>query len=169
MTKHPSSPLIISPHDDAANDPFNVDVGRRPILDLGTYRHEVYISAGCSWWLTWTLDDQRPALAILPENLSRGPVRPCIIRLDEAHLWDEIRGDPTYIVDRLARFSEVLPIGDNKRALMRFLLALRDVLGELTQMPPMPPPARRQVLGDAILRDPETGKIVKVAEMTQDV
>ena len=110
---------------------------------------------------TWSLHSGRPVMVLVPTFVPRHSVEravPCLIPLDAAFLWDEHTGDPSHCAQMTFQFAQVLPISPfNPSDMIRLTSIIREHLGDLLTMAPLPE-SEREVVADAILTDPNTGK-----------
>lgn len=109
---------------------------------------------------TWILTTGRPAMVIVPSRLvpTHDRVTPCIVPIDTAYMWDEYTGDPGHCARMTYLFASSLGINPhNPMNLVRLTSLIRDHLGDLLTMPPLPH-GERVVVADAILTETSTGK-----------
>ena len=140
-----------------------------PIIDLSR-RHFTRTQGDVTVIGTWSLANSRPVLALIPTHtrLAHDRLTPCLVPIDMAHLWDEHTGDAAHAAIMTVQFAEALGINPyNPRALVRLTSLIRDHLGDLLAMPPMPTSEER-VVADIIKTDHDTGKTTE-AEVTSDV
>lgn len=114
---------------------------------------------------TWLLTNQRPCMVLLPTALRpNGNVVPCIVPLDTAFMWDEHTGDPAHCAQMSYQFANALGLNAfNPRDLVLLTSAIREHLGDLLAMRPMPA-SESEIVADAIMTDTNTGK-TKEAEI----
>ena len=139
----------------------------KPILDL-ELEWQRFTYGDLTVILTWTLDDRRPAMVLLPTWRRRRFLRPCVVKLDNAHLWDEHTGDPREAAEMSFDFAVTLGLGDHPAYALRVLSVIRECLGELLKVPPAPDYLRRPV-ADAQAIDPRTGKVLHETRIEDDV
>lgn len=108
---------------------------------------------------TWQMTDRRPCMVLLPayKRWEHTRVTPCVVPIDDAFLWDEHTGDGQYVASMSMAFSAALGLGMTPHVVFRVTDIVRQCLGDLIKMPPMPEDTR-QVVADAIVTDPETGR-----------
>ena len=79
-------------------------------------------------------------------------IRPCVVPLSDAHLWAEETGDVAYFSNAAAMFAENLgKDGSNPMHVGQVLSVIHDEIGELMQLPPVPP-GEVIVAADAVIR-----------------
>lgn len=141
----------------------------RAALDL-TKTAWTRVKGDVTVYATWILTTGRPCLVLLPTNrLSNSEhLIPCLVPLDMAYLWDEHVGDPVHCARTTVQFAQALGINEYEpRNLIRLTSIIREHLGDLLTMPPLPDEAT-DVVADAILTDPNTGK-TREKEITDHV
>lgn len=141
-----------------------------PALDLNLRAWE-RTSGGITIIGTWTLHNKRPALALIPANVSpfHDRITPCVVTLDNAFMWDEHTGDAMEVARMSYRFAAALGLNPNEpRNVLYVTTLIRDSLEDLIKRIGPFPEMERKVVADAILTDPETGK-TKEAEIKDHV
>ncbi|WP_417724571.1 hypothetical protein [Salipiger sp.] len=130
-----------------------------PLLDL-RLNHGAFRTGEITLFKTWLLTDGTPCLVLVPSNKTthHEKVRPCVVPLDCAWKWDEQRGPKGYAETESGKFCAFLGLNPiNLRDRHRIQSVIRDWLGDLTAMPPMPDHLRRKV-ADLFITDHDTGK-----------
>lgn len=142
-------------------------VSERPIIDLN-YCHSKWTFGDFTVSLTWTMDDRRPCMVILP---TRGPLQDCIpgvIRMDEAYKWsDTIVGDPIHQERWAGAFSAGVgfdPMNHGTRR--RIITAIQNRLQDLLTMPPLDTNGDVAEVADLKLTDLESGKVIEIEAKT---
>lgn len=131
----------------------------KPAYDL-TVTHRSYRRGDLQVWLTWNRNSGEPCLVITPRDphLSNQRVIPCVVPMNRAWVWDEAIGDPAEVEFAAALFCMNLGFNPyNVRNVNKLTGIVRDYLGELVAMPPMPTDDR-QVVAEAIITENATGK-----------
>lgn len=129
------------------------------VLDL-RFRHKAYRYGDISAILTWHMETGEPVLALVPahRNLSFETVRPCLVPLKSAWMWDETIGDPRHAAANAHRFADWLGFNANDPGrCLQIAAIVRDLIEELIRTPPMPSdmtPKRAEML----IVDNATGK-----------
>lgn len=106
----------------------------------------------------WYGDQRRPALVLVPANHNdKSRYAPFVVPLDNAWIWSEEVGDPALQVESAHDACRALGLDFlNRFTLLRILTAIRDNMGDLLKMPPMP--TETVVVADAFRTD-ENGKV----------
>lgn len=141
----------------------------RPIIDLDR-RAWAKTRGDITLIGTWLLTTGRPVMVLVPTRpkATHDRVTPCLVPMDMAHLWDEHTGDPVHCARMSYQFAAALGLSMHEpRSIFAVTAAIRDHLGDLLTMPPMPD-TEREVVADAILTDPHTGKS-RETEISDDV
>ncbi|WP_296763720.1 hypothetical protein [Sediminimonas sp.] len=140
-----------------------------PVIDLSRY-HFKHAYGDVTVIGTWSLATSRPVMALVPTVLrpTHDRVTPCLVPLDMAWMWDETTGDAQHCVETTVMFAQALGFNPYApRELIRLTSIIRDHLGDLLTMPPMPETEQRAV-ADVIKTDLDTGK-TQEAEILSDV
>ena len=129
----------------------------KPALNLTRYAFwRPHIGKGIDAIGTWYHDGKttRPALVLLPTNrqVNYRRVQPCVITVDQTHLWAEETGDGSYVARMCHQFAEALGKDRNPMALAQIASVVHDEIGELLHMPPVPP-GEIQVVADGFATD----------------
>lgn len=130
----------------------------KPAYDL-TVSHATHRRGDLQVWLTWNRNTSEPCLVVTPRDphLSNANVIPCIVPLNRAWVWDERVGDQAEAEFAAALFSMNLGFNPyNPRNVHKLLGIVRDYLGDLLTMPPLPT-GDRQTVAEAIITDNATG------------
>lgn len=109
---------------------------------------------------TWTLHNGRGCLVLTPTwaHISHERITPCIVTVDAAFMWDETTGDPQWCAETSLMFASALGLNPYEpRSVIQVTSIIREHLGDLLSMPPMPA-TTKAVVADAILTNKETGK-----------
>lgn len=139
-----------------------------PLLDL-ELEWTRFVYGDVTVILSWTLDDRRPAMVLVPSWRRRGRrITPCVVKIDNAHLWDEHTGDPAETARMSAEFARALGLPEHPAYALRVLSVVRECLGELLKMPPAPDNLRRPV-ADVRAVDAESGRVLHEGEVLDDV
>lgn len=143
-------------------------LARTPEIDLAVY-HKVYTYGDLRIYLTWLFSTAEACIVIVPNRriISAERVVPCIVPLQAAFNWDEHMGDGRHTAQQAHRFAQNLGLDPHPQEVMKIVMAVRDVLGELTMMPPMPD-YRRTKVADMIVTNDTTGEITH-KEITDNV
>jgi hypothetical protein len=111
---------------------------------------------------TWIMTTGRPCLVLLRTDWKPGAQAiPCIVPLDQAWLWDENTGDPVHAAHTTVQFAHALGLNVlNPREMIRLTSIIREHLGDLLRMPPLPD-TEAEVVADAIVTNRVTGKTIE--------
>ncbi len=138
-------------------------------LDLTRYmaKHDI---GDITAIMTWTMHNQRPCIVLIPTFVPTHNERitPCIVPLDNAWIWDEVAGDGAHCANATYQFACSLGFNPTPRLLIRITSIIRELLGDLLSMPPMPRFYDPLVVADATLTNLETGKVTQ-SEVTEHV
>lgn len=128
-------------------------------LDL-TVRKAVHSRGDVLVWLTWNRITSEPCMVLTRKDAHLGHERviPCIIPLRRAWAWSEHLGDEADIAHTVGLFCVNMGFLDSPKNLRRILGVVRDYLGDLLLMPPMPTDTQ-VVAADALITDNATGKV----------
>lgn len=117
-------------------------------------------------WLTEGRDVQ-PCLVLVPPRveLRPGKCTPCVIPLRSGWAWsfDPEVGDPIHCAQQVNEWllCGALPGSvHNNRDRLAIYHAVNESLRDLYHMPPFPPERRAREVGEAIVTERETGKVV---------
>lgn len=137
-------------------------------LDLSR-NHAVHRLGDITVHMTWTHHDRKPCIVLIPAAtpLHFDRVTPCIVPMDAAWLWDEHTGDGAHAASVSFMFCNALGFTPSPQRLMRITSIIRDLLGDLVLMPPMPAHEQTAV-GTMIVTDRMSGKTLE-KELTEDV
>lgn len=119
---------------------------------------------------TWLMQTARPALVLVPTHAKLGhdTVRPCIVPLEQAWLWDEHMGDGRHCAVMTYQFATAMGFNPfQPETLVRITSAIREHLGDLLTMPQQPDFEQR-VVAEVTKTDRNTGK-TQEAEILSDV
>lgn len=133
-----------------------------PIIDLDR-RHKTFTHGDLTVILTWFLHNGRGCLVIVPtfRKLNYERVMPCIVPLDHAYLWDEHMGDGAHCAQVSIAFARALGINPHEvYNLVRLSSIIREHLGDLITIPPMPQ-SEQQTVADVLMTNTNTGKTVE--------
>lgn len=110
-------------------------------------------------WFTWNRLTGEPCM-VLTRNLaiiSASRIIPCVIPLQSAWAWTEEVGDEHHAMGTAAIFCANIGFNPhNLRNVTRLVGIVRDLLGDLISMPPLPEDGK-QVLADILHTDADTG------------
>jgi len=145
------------------------DEPNTPVLDLGLRcwertRGDITVIG------TWILTSRRPCLALIPSRPmpTHERVTPCLVPLDMAFAWDEHTGDPADTAEMSFQFAAALGLNPMEpRNVVAVTSLIRDSLGDLLAMPPLPD-SEKHAVADVQITDPETGKSTE-AEIVDNV
>lgn len=135
--------------------------GNFPLLDL-RISHGVYRDGDVSIYLSWLLTTGDPCIVLTRAFAEQHheKIIPCVVQLDNAYLWAEETAEGNYVDLMAGRFAANLGLDPLKRSdVIRVQGIIRDWLGELINMPPMPTDLRRKV-ADMLITNNETGEII---------
>lgn len=145
----------------------------RPCLDLSRrYFVRPYAGTGITVWGSWFREEDgrhRPCLVLLPTHSKvNHRLRPCIVTVDEAYLWDveDKRCDARYFTNAARVFAENLGKSESSYDIATVINVVHAELGELMNIPPVPP-GEMIVVADGFVTD-ENGK-VKHSEILERV
>lgn len=142
---------------------MTANISEKPLIDLN-YCHSKWTFGDFSVSLTWTMDDRRPCMVLLP---SRGDIQdfcPGVIRMDDAYKWsDTIVGDAFH----QERFSGMFAAGlgfdpMNHGIRRRIITAIQNRLQDLLTMPPLENTGDVAEVADLKLTDLNTGKVIEI-------
>ncbi|WP_238368276.1 hypothetical protein [Mesobacterium pallidum] len=136
---------------------MSLEKRHRPALDL-RMSHSIHQLGDLAAFLTWWLEDGEPAMVLMAPGTRHA--RPCVVHLNNAHQWaEETNDDDSYAERMAAEFCADLGLNPLQRSnVYRIMSIVRDLLGDLTQMPPMPPWLNQKV-GDLLVTDNTTGSV----------
>lgn len=145
-----------------------MDQSTKPVLDLSLAAWE-YTYGDIRVVGTWLRHDRRPCMVLVPafKRPTHAHVQPCVVPMDHAYLWDEHTGDGQHVAQMSMRFSQGLGMGMTPHVVFRVTSIVRECLGDLLRMGPMPD-VDRTVVADAIAVDLESGRVTE-REITDDV
>ena len=136
-----------------------------PILDL-TKIHDAWEMGDILVLMTWTLNDKRPAMVLIPVAAPRHneEITPCIIPMDSAFMWHDspLIGDPVHQVRMSGMMAGMLgfdPYSQNDRH--KIINAIQNRLQDLITMPNMPDTGDVVAEVDLQLTDLKTGKVIE--------
>lgn len=125
----------------------------RQALDLTRYharRTFGDITAIMTWWLA--NERRRPCLVLVPTTqIGREQIIPCVVPQDAAWAWAEETGDGRHCARTSAQFAAYLGLPEHPNSAMRVTFIIRECMGDLLTIPPMP--VERDVVADAIRTD----------------
>ena len=108
---------------------------------------------------SWFGKDATPCI-VLVASRSLGTERaiPCVVMLNNAWMWDEEIGIPSYAVKNSITFADALGLNAaDPRSVIRVTSIIHECLQDLLTMPPRPK-GDQVVVADAIITDQSTGK-----------
>ena len=118
---------------------------------------------------TWIrLDGKfKPCMVLIPAGREKDDrLIPCVVTQDRAWIWSEDVGDPAQSAPIAFDFARILGIGTDPRTIIALASFIHDMLGDLLTIPPYQ--AQTKVsLGEAVLIDNQTGKIVRETEIIE--
>jgi hypothetical protein len=138
-------------------------------LDLSK-RHATFAHGSVTAILSWLQTDRRPCLVLIPTLalLHYDRVRPYVIPLDMAYMWDEHTGDGGHCAQASMKAAEQLGFAVNPRVCFKLTDIIREHLGDLLSCPPMPILMQTEV-AIATVTNRETGKVVTQTGINEDV
>lgn len=155
------------------NQPF-IPNPNDPVLKLNlSLIHKDFVHGDLSVIITWTLDDQRPCLVIIPSHkrIDNQEITPVVIPDTMAWAWSEDNRlrDNEHCIISSALYATVLygPSATMKQA-FKIATLIHDHLDDLILCPPMPIFFDKSVVGTAHIRDLSTGKLTQ-KEILDDV
>ena len=135
----------------------------RHTLDL-RISHEVYSRGDVLVWLTWNRITREPCMVLTPkrQRIDAERVIPCIIPLNRAWAWSEEVGDLADILTTVGVFLANLGINPMRQQNVRRLIGIvRDHLGDLLSMPPMPESPDKAPIGVMTIDNHTTGRTIE--------
>lgn len=137
--------------------PLRTEASHAFKLDIS---HATHTRGSVTIWLTWNRLNGRPCMVLTPTDMRGGHERvtPCVIPLEQAHVWDEDIGELHHANFMAALFCANL--GFNPYQIKNILKVqgyIRDYIEDLIRMPPMPPD-HREITAEAIITDNTSGK-----------
>lgn len=132
-----------------------------PLIDLD-FKHATYVRGDITVILTWTLNNRRGCMVLVPSFITRSQrIVPCIVRLEDAWRWDERIGDGAFCAEMCVEFAPALGLSAFNTAHLRRIAGLiNNHIGDLLAIPPMPE-SEMEVLADVLLTDTSTGKSIE--------
>lgn len=135
-------------------------VALRPMLDLSICAH-VQRHGDIQAHLTWTIDGEiagEPCIVLTSMNPRPGEFMPCIVTLRSAFKWSEAHADSKFISANIRRFCMCLGFAStDMSARRRILWVIREYLGDLLAMKPVPNETRGAV-AEGVRINLQTGK-----------
>jgi len=136
-------------------------ITQKPLLDL-TINQKIYRYGDITAHLTWTWDDGRPCIVLVPTHVrtSHERITPCVVRIREGWIWTEEVGDARHCARTSAAFAACLGFSPHDTStLIAVTAVVRDCLDEMMQMPPLPhAPETRKSVAHMEIHDHNTGK-----------
>lgn len=148
----------------------------RTAIDL-RYRHFETEKHGIKIIGTWLTDknNTQPCMVLLHggRDIRAGKTVPCIIALDQAWRWAQHGdvGDPAHAARIVTAWLEcgALPGSHHSwKDRLKVLDAVNSRLPDLIAMPPQPR-FNKLIIGDAIIRDADTGRTIEEREIVNNV
>lgn len=144
-----------------------MNIVAKPIIDL-KYTYSEWTFGDFRVILTWTLDDQRPCMVLIPNRVNLADVTPCIIKMDEAYLWsDTIVGDIRHQERSAGEFCiwmDFDPFSAGNRR--RVITAIQNRLQDLLTMPPLTTDGKTAASATVLLTDRNTGEVTEIEAKT---
>ncbi len=133
----------------------------RIAIDL-TITHGVWRRGDLIVWLTWHMLRGEPLLVLTPNEIAHHErVIPCVVPLSAAWKWDERTGDEEQATITAAIFCANLGFSPYRRPnVLRVMSTIREHLGDLLSMPPMPDDTREKA-AEIVITDNATGKVAE--------
>lgn len=139
----------------------------RRALDLTRYhsrRQLGDITIIFTWWLADNA--RRPCLVLVPTiGLGSERIIPCVVPQSSAWAWAEETGDGRHCARTSAQFAAYLGLPEHPNSAMRVTSIVRECMGDLLNIPPMP--VERVAVADAIRIDADGRE--HHSEITDDV
>lgn len=113
-------------------------------------------------WLTWSLHTGEACMVLTAKDRHTTHERlvPCIIPLHRAWVWDEAIGDEEQTNLSAVIFAANLGFNpENVKTIFKIKGIVRDYLGDLLSMPPLPSDSA-QVAAEAVIHNATTGEEV---------
>ncbi len=135
----------------------------RPVIDL-TLRHSVRRMGDITIYLTWTLDDRRPAMVLLPSFANLADVTPFIVKMDGAFRWtDTVIGDPIHQERESGIAAAAMGFDPFNHGLRhRIITIIQDNIQDLLTMPALEDTGEVRAAADLKLTNLETGETVEI-------
>lgn len=130
------------------------DAPKTPVLDLNLRLWERTVG-DITIIGTWIMTTKRPCLVLVPSHTdpTYERITPCIVPLDMAFAWDEHTGDAADTAAMSYQFAASLGLNPAEpRNVMRITSIVRDSLGDLLMMPPLPRSENR-TMADILITD----------------
>lgn len=132
-----------------------------PLIDLAREAKPPRQMGDITVFFTWSMHNGRPVMVLVPNrrgSWGHEDTTPCLVPMDLAYQWDEHTGDPAHCARMTFQFANALGLNAYEpRNLIRLTSIIREHLGDLLTIPPMPE-SEREAVADVILTDTETGK-----------
>ena len=135
----------------------------QPVLDLRA-RAFYYVRGEITLIGTWLRIEGlfRPCMVLIRTGEETNPhTVPCLIPLERAWIWNETFGDPRQAAHTVAGFLDALRLTPGKVNAIRLLSLIHDHLGDLVNIPPLPPLEQR-VVAEIIVTNNTTGQTREV-------
>lgn len=147
------------------NEP--ADDSKGPVIDLTRYHAKRIVGPFIiySTWFGADLHETEGCLVIIPLR-PRGNIRPAVIKMSSAYLYDEKMGDPAHAIINAQTFLMGLGFPVNRKTVTNFVMLIHSCLDDLLTIPPKPSIGSRDV-AEATLLD-ASGK-AKTFELIEDI
>lgn len=122
----------------------------KPALNLAHY-HWRQQHGDITIYGTWYGENLRPCLVLIPtyKRKGQGQWGPCVVLVDDAHLWAVDTGSPFYVQQHAVKFAMSLGFEPSPQLCARIANLIDEHIGDLLTIPPKP--AERHVVADAII------------------
>jgi hypothetical protein len=127
-----------------------------------TKNHAVYSRGDVLIWLTWNFLTGQRCMVLTPrvDRINHERITPCVILQDDAWRWAEETGDEGDVAITAAIFCANLGFNPNNiKNVIKIVSIVRDLMGELLALPPMPREGM-EVAADLIITNNDTGQEV---------
>jgi hypothetical protein len=126
--------------------------------------HACYSRGDVLVWLTWRRSTGEPCMVLTPKrgHISHERVVPCVVPMGRAWAWSEEVGDLADILTTVGIFLANLGINPMRPQNVRRLIGVvRDHIGDLLAMPPMPPSEDAEPVGMLTIENRSTGQTIE--------
>jgi hypothetical protein len=136
----------------------------RELLDLSK-RHATFVRGEITAIITWTLDDQRPCLALIPtlRLLHFDTITPCVVKDLTAWAWSEDKRlrDIPHVAFQSMLFANDLGLSATPASARKVATVIHDLLDDLLMCPPMPQNFDKFIVGASHFRNLATGEVIE--------
>ncbi|MBN8294557.1 hypothetical protein JI664_21470 [Rhodobacter sp. NTK016B] len=135
-------------------------------LDLSV-NHRTFQRGNINVWLSWVrLEDRWEGALVFTraDAKDRDAIRPCIIPMNRAWIWDDTIGDPHEAMSTALMFCDALGMNPlNMSDVFRIRMLVNDYLDDLLRIPPRPTGASKERVAAVIEGvDKASGKPIEV-------